>query len=95
MPTTVDLIFSIFFAGILGIIGFIVGERQSKYLGHDIKENVLDALQSNAKGEIGGLRYNRNTGKYEAKLDYPDSTTKTTKPIEYTPRKSLREAIST
>ena len=94
MADTVDIIITLFIAGIFLIMGFILGGTQSKNLGHDIKKNVLSALQSHAKGEIEGLRYNSNTGDYEAKLDNPDSTTKTTKPILYSLRKSRRETTS-
>jgi len=68
---------SSFFSIIIFVIGFAIGERQSKSLisnvGHNLSEKVLDALKLTEQGKLEYTNYNRVTGNFE--VDYPDSTT--------------------
>ncbi len=75
MLDAVGLTISTFIASILAFIGFLLGERQSRGLGHELSEKILDVLQRQAKGKIDLVRYNRKTGEFDDILENPDSTT--------------------
>jgi len=62
-----------FFSGLLFILGFIIGERQSKELGHKFSERVLGVLKIAFRGDIENTTYSRRTENFD--VNYPDSTT--------------------
>lgn len=93
MPSTTDIIFAVFIAGIFSLTGFIIGARQSKNLGYDFSEKILDALRIFSKGEIERVKLNRKTGEFDEILDNPDSTT-TSRSAKYTTKMGSRKTTS-
>lgn len=77
MNELVTFTLSAFFSGLLFIIGFILGGRQSEdvinKVGHNVSEKILDALKLAEQGKLEHTKYNRLTGNFE--IEYPDTTT--------------------
>ena len=74
----VEFVLSAFFAVSLFVVGFILGERQSKTLarniGDDISERLVETANLMADPNFMGARYNRVTGNIIA-IERPDDTT--------------------
>lgn len=77
LPELITLTISTFISVIFFVFGFLLGERQSKTVTHDVGDEVaeimLDALQLHDQGNIGNTQYNRNTRNFE--MQNPNSTT--------------------
>lgn len=76
MADVVGLTISTFIASIFGFIGFLLGERTAKDLGHNLSEKILDVLKKQSEGKISSLRYVRKTGTFD-EIENPDSTSST------------------